>query len=279
MEATAAAQQPPSPARESQRRQVAVSGNAESVPEVRVAAHETTYIHFDAPIERASADVEGRTVRFKWVDVGDTLVALEPSVDLNAEEKLVVRVRYKDNASPATATLALVTRPALVDKELFVARHPRTVEALEAALAEKDAQLAALRAVSGPAGLVFSGRLGPDGIQAMHIKQIPTDTRSGLKVLSGHGYRTDAWVLAVIRVQNLPGHSPWLPSVARLFRMDGTPVKVRAVDMNKPVLAPGEEGLVAVEAEAPSWKAGEKLRLEILDPSGLRVLPTVEVFL
>ncbi|WNG22239.1 DUF2381 family protein [Cystobacter fuscus] len=48
-------------------------------------------MRFDATLDRAAVDVEEHYVRFKWVDVGDTLIALEPSVDLGAEEKLVVR--------------------------------------------------------------------------------------------------------------------------------------------------------------------------------------------
>jgi hypothetical protein len=44
------------------------------------------------------------------------------------------------------------------------------------------------------------------------------------------------------------------------------------MDMSKKELAPGEEGLVVVETEAPFWKAGEAFRLELLDKSGSRLL-------
>ncbi|HEX5748561.1 MAG TPA: DUF2381 family protein [Archangium sp.] len=274
---SAAAQTQP-PARERQERQVVLPGHAsEPVPEARVAAGVATYLRFDAPIDRASVEVEGRPARFRWVEVGERLVAVEPSVDLGAEEKLVVRVRYKDGASPAVATLVLVSHPTLVDKELEVVRRPRTVEALETALAEKEAELAALRASSGPAGLVFSGRLGPDGVQARRIRNAPADARGGLDVPGGAGYRANSWALAVVRVRNLPGQKPWVPGVARLTRADGTAVKVRSVDMNKAQLAPGEEGLVTVETETPFWKAGEVFRLEVLDKSGVRPLPILEV--
>jgi len=241
-----------------------------------VAAKVTTYLRFDAPIDRASLEVEGRATRFKLVDPAEQTIILEIAVEPGPGEELGVRVRYKDAGTPAYATLALVSHPSLVDKEVEVVRRPRTVEALEAALAEKEAQLAALKAASGPAGLVFSGRLDLKGVQAQII-EMPPGIQDGLKVAGGEGYRANSWALVVVRVRNLPGQKPWEPGEARLTLADGTPVKVRSVNMDKAQLAPGEEGLVAVETEAPHWKAGKPLRLELLDKSGSRRLSISEV--
>ncbi|ATB30256.1 hypothetical protein MEBOL_003716 [Melittangium boletus DSM 14713] len=278
--ATAAAQ-PPSPARERQERRVTLpSAPDEPGLEVSVAAGITTYLRFDAALDKTAVEVENRPLRFTWVDVGDTLVALEPLVDLGAEEKLVVRVRYRDGASPAKATLALVTRPGVVDKEVEVVRRPRTLEALEAALAESQAELAALKAQSGAsglAGLVFTGRLNLHGVRARRLESIRTSTWNGLAYVGGEGYRAGRWALAVIRVRNLPGQQSWMPGSALLTRKDGTPVKVLSVAMDKAQLAPGEEGLVAVETEAPFWTADEDLRLEFRDKSGGRRLPIPNV--
>jgi uncharacterized protein (TIGR02268 family) len=250
------------------------------VPEVRVATNTLTLFRFDTSIDRASLEVEGRATRFRFVDVGERLIALEMAVEPGSGEKLGVRVRYKDGATPAYATFALVSHPILVDKEVEVVRRPRTVEALEAALAEKEAELAAHRAMSGPAGLVFSGRIGPDGVQTQRIAKPLTDAQNGLEVADGAGYRAMSWTLAVVRVHNLPGQKPWMPAEARLTRaLDGKRVKVFSVVMNKAQLAPGEEGLVAVETEAPFWKAGEVFRLELLDNSGGRLLLIPQVTL
>jgi uncharacterized protein (TIGR02268 family) len=247
------------------------------VPEVRVAAKVTTWLRFNAPIDKASVEVEGRATRFTLVDPGEHTLALEMAVEPDPGEKLLVRVRYKDGGPPAYATLALVSHPTLVDKEVEVVRRPRTVESLEAALAEKEAELAALRAVSAPAGLVFSGRLNPKGVRARLLELSFIDTRSGLMVAKGEGYRAGLWALAVIQVRNLPGQKPWAPGEARLTRADGTPVKVLSVDMNKAQLAPGEAGLVAVETERPFWKVDEDLRLELLDKGGSRRLSLLGV--
>ncbi|HYO66365.1 MAG TPA: DUF2381 family protein [Archangium sp.] len=277
---TAASQQPQPPARERQERQVVVSHSAEEpVPEVRVAANVATTLVFDAPIDRASVEVSERATRFRLVDPGERTLFLEPLVAPGEGERLMVRVRYKDGATPVYATVALVSHPTRVDTRVEVMRRPRTLEALEAALAEKDAQLAALRVANGPAGLVFSGRLDPDGVQARSIEDLPPDIQSGLRVAGGAGYRACCWALAVVRVRNLPGQKPWVPGVARLTRADGTAVKVHSVDMNKAQLAPGEEGLVTVETETPFWKAGDVFRLELLDKSGVRPLPLLDVAL
>jgi hypothetical protein len=204
-------------------------------------------------------EVEGRATRFKLVDPGEYTLALEVTVEPGPGEKLEVRVRYEDAGTPAYATFALVSHPSLVDKEVEAVRRPRTVEALEAALAEKEAELAALK-----------------GVQGRRI-EIPTGPQGGLKVTGGQGYRASSWALATVRVRNLPGQKPWEPGEARLTLADGTPVKVRSVVMNKAQLAPGEEGLLAVETEAPHWKAGEPLRLELLDKSGSRRLSISQV--
>ncbi|EPX59980.1 hypothetical protein D187_002066 [Cystobacter fuscus DSM 2262] len=272
----AAAAQPQPPTRERQERRVTLPSNPEEpVPEVRVAAGIATYLRFDMPVDRAAVEVEGRPVRFKWVEAGDTLIGLEPSVDLGAEEKLVVRVRYRDGASPARATLALVTRPGVVDKEVEVVRRPRTLEALEAKLVEKEAELAALKAqcgASGHAGLIFSGQLDVEGVRARRLEGGTTSPQNGLKYLGGEAYRADRWALAVVRVRNLPGQLPWVPGTALLTRKDGTSVKGLSMAMDKVQLAPGEEGLVAVETEAHLWRAEDVLRLELTDKSGHRHL-------
>jgi uncharacterized protein (TIGR02268 family) len=247
------------------------------VPEVRVAANTLILFRFDASIDRASVEVEGRTTRFRLVDVGDRTLILELAVEPGSGERLVVRVRYKDGASPAYATFALVSHPMLVDKEVEVVRRPRTVEALEATLAEKDAQIAALRSVSGPAGLVFSGRLDLAGVRARRIATVFSGAQSGLRVVDVEGYRANTWALAAVRVRNLPGQKPWVPGAAQLTRADSTPVKVLSVDLNKVQLEPGEVGIVAVETEAPFWTAGEVLRLELMDKSGSRRLSPVDV--
>jgi uncharacterized protein (TIGR02268 family) len=240
------------------------------VPEVRVAARVATYLRFNAPIDKASLEVEGRATHFKLVDPGDYTLPLEIAVEPKPGERLIVRVRYKDGASPASAVFALVSHPTLVDKEIEVVRRLRTPEVLEAALALCEA--------GGPANLVLSGRLDLAGVQARRIKTIE-GAQAGMGLKEGGGYRATTWALVAVGLHNLPGQQPWTAGEVRLTRADGTPVKVLSVRMDRPQLAPGETGLVVAEVEAPYWKAGEVFRVEVREKGGGRhlVIGTAEL--
>ncbi|MFL5357350.1 DUF2381 family protein [Archangium sp.] len=262
----AAAQQPQSPARERQERQVVVpTSPGEPVMEIRVAAGIATTLVFNAAIDRASVEVEGQRTRFRLVDVGERTLFLEPLVPPGDGERLGVRVRYKDGASPASAVFALVSHPTVVDTRVDVARVQRSPEVLEVALAQCEA--------GEPASLVLSGRLDRNGVRArpIDIDQSP-HVQAGMSLKEGTGYRAGTWALAAIRVHNLPGQRPWTIGEARFFRPNGTPVRGVSVRMDRPQLAPGDVGLVVAETEVPYWDAGEILRLELREKGGGRHL-------
>ncbi|MCY1083563.1 DUF2381 family protein [Archangium lansingense] len=266
MGSAAAAQQPQSPARERQERQVVVpSSPAEPVSEIRVAAGIATTFVFNAAIDRALVEVEGRATRFRLVDVGERTLFLEPLVPPGDGERLAVRVRYKDGASPAFAVFALVSHPTEVDTRVDVARMQRSPEVLEAALAQCEA--------GEPGYLVLSGRLDRRGVRARPIAIAPdSQVQAGMKLEEGTGYRAGTWALAAVRVHNLPGQQPWTAGEARLTRADGTPVRVVAVRMDRPQLASGDVGLVVAETEVPYWTAGEVFHLELREKGGGRHL-------
>ena len=243
-------------------------------PEVRVAAGIATTLRFDAPIDRASVDVEGHDTHFHLVDPGEFTLLLEPSVELGPGESLRVTVRYRDGVFPGEATVVLVSHPKQVDKEVKVARPPLTPEALAARVTQQQLELTALRAQCGDsalAGLVFSGRLDKTGVQVQRF-DAPPGAQAGLKVSEGVGYRTSGWALIVFEVLNLPGQQSWKPGQVRLTRADGTRVKTLPVRMRQEQLAPGETGLVVLEAEVISFKKDEVLRLELLEANGPRRL-------
>jgi hypothetical protein len=229
------------------------------VPEVRVAAGITTYLRFDAPIDKASLEVKGREERFQLVDAGEHFIALNPSLEPAPGERLGVKVRYRGGTFPGEAAFWLVTDSTQVDKEVEV-RRPGA-QAAQPVRCE----------VGGPAGLVLSGRLDLDGVRAQRF-ETNTGIQSGLEGYGGIGYRAGRWGLVAVHVRNLPGQMSWVPVQARLTRADGTRVKVRAPEMDTAQLAPGGEATVAVETEAPFWKVGDVFRLELTDSSGTRRL-------
>ena len=159
-------------------------------------------------------------------------------------------------------------------------RPLHTVEALEARLAQVEAELAALKAQCARSGLpqlAFSGLLDAKDVRAMPFqgKAAPGD-RSGLKPGKGIGYRATLWALVVVEVRNLPGQPTWTPGMARLTSATGTPVKVRSVHLEKPRLQAGESTRVAVMVEPPS-STGRLFRLELVDTEGGRLLPITGV--
>ena len=179
-------------------------------------------------------------------------------------------MRYRDGATPAYATLALVTHPTSVDKEVGVVRRPRTLEVLEAKLAQYEA--------NGPAMLVLSGQLDREGVQATEFQgRAAPNNKSGLSSGNGMGYLATRWAVVAVLVTNLTGQKPWAPGSARLFHADGTPLRVRLVQLQgRSQLQPGESGLVVVEADAPISSKGP-FRLELVDVEGGRLLPIHDV--
>ncbi len=242
------------------------------MPEVRVAAKTVTYFVFDAAIDMASVEVEGRATRFRLVDPGELTLYIEPLEAPKEGERLSVRVRYKDGASPAAASFALVSHPTVVDTRVEVVRRPSPpeVQVLEAALARCEEE--------GPSNLVLSGQLDGAGVLARSAR-IGDRVQAGMELLEGTGYRASTWALVAVRVHNLPGQQPWTAGEMRLTRADGTEVKVRSLRMDRSRIAPGDTGLVVVETERPSWTSGEVFRVELREKGGGRhlVFGTVEL--
>jgi uncharacterized protein (TIGR02268 family) len=259
-------------------RHLTLPGPEAPAPEVRVAQGVTTTLRFDAPIERASVEVQGGKERFLLVDVGERSLLLEPSLEPRPGERLSVKLRYRGSA-PEPATFWLVSHPTYVDGEVKVERRPRTPEAMEARLARQEEELTDLRArceANGPTALALAGLLDVEGVKARRLEGFDKDAQDGLRVSTGTGYRATRWALASLRVRNLSGQKPWEPGQAHLTRADGTRLKAR-LRLDKARLAPGEEGVVAVETDAPSWPVEETLRLELLDASGTQRLLIPEV--
>ncbi|MGE6758563.1 DUF2381 family protein [Corallococcus interemptor] len=268
--------QPAPASRERQERRISLPDSAsEPVPELHVAAGAVTLLLFDAPLDRASVELEGRE-RFRLVDVGERILALEPAADLGPGERLGLRVRYFDGARPEQAVFVLVTHPSEVDARIQLFRRAQSIPALHAELAEVRAELAALRArseVSSPADLALAGLLDAKGVSARRIFRRPEqEMQSSLDFVSGFSLRASLWGVVSVEVEN-HGKTPWTPTEARLTSSAGSvPVQVLGVRMKQPRIGPGEVGTVVVETEGAAWKWGTLFRLELVDATGARPL-------
>jgi uncharacterized protein (TIGR02268 family) len=282
--------QPRSAARERQiittRQLVLPTSTTGPLPEVRVAPSVPTTIVFDATLARDSVKLDGEGTRIRRVDVGDKSVILEPLVELGIERALL-RVRFVDGAAPAEATLALVSDPAQVDSHVRVSRRAHSAEGLEKELAEvrarceaREVELAELRSrceATGLVALVLAGLLRRDDLSnADWLVPLDQERRTGgLQITTGSWMKVaPKWMLLAVRVKNEPGQPPWSPDKVTLARTKTNEgVEVRVAQMERPQLGPGEQGLVAVEAESPPGAAGESFRLELSETASGRQLP------
>jgi uncharacterized protein (TIGR02268 family) len=270
--ASAAAAQTQLPARQRQDRRAALPTTpSEPVPEVYVAAGNLTTVAFNGSLDRDSLVVD-RT-RFKWVDVGDRILTLEPFTDLGPGERLIMQVGFKDRALPAKAILAVTSKADVMDGKVEVDRRANTPEALLAALTQKEAELEELKtryAGSGPPSLALSGWLYKKTRPIEFTTAVAPADSSGLKVRQSIGYAGTFSALVVISLRNLPGQKSWALGQARFTNSAGAPVTVLSVQMKQPQLDPGEEGLVVVETKTPLWEPGDAFSVELVDASSQR---------
>jgi uncharacterized protein (TIGR02268 family) len=240
---------------------------------VYVAAGNLTMVAFNGPLDRDSLVVD-RT-RFKWMDVGDRILALEPFTDLGPGERLIMQVGFKDRALPARAVLAILSKPDVMDGKVEMDRRANSPEALLAALKQKEAEVEELKARyagNGPAGLVLSEWLTEKTFPIVFATESSAADPSGLEVARSVGYQGQSSTLVAIWLRNLPGQKPWAPGQARFPNPRGPPAKVLSVQMKSEQLAPGEEGLLVVETVLPPWKARDAFSMELVDASGQRRL-------
>lgn len=269
-----AAAQPQPPVRQRQDRSATLPAPpAEPLLELYMAADSSTTVVFDGRLDRDSLVVD-RT-RFKWVDVGDNILFLQLVADLGPGERLIVKIRFMDKGLPAQAILAIVTHSTLVDRSVEVDRRPNTPEALQAALDQRDVELEELKARcegANPVALVLSEWLNEDTSPTKLTRVGAQGPVSGLKVKESTGYKGKSSALVAVRLRNLPGQPPWAVSQARITPEGGAPVPVLSVRMQRPYLAPNEEGLVVVELKTAPWATSKVLNVELVDASGQRRL-------
>ncbi|TQF09184.1 DUF2381 family protein [Myxococcus llanfairpwllgwyngyllgogerychwyrndrobwllllantysiliogogogochensis] len=283
----ASAQPLPAP-RERQERRVALSsGPAEPVPELRVAAGITTLLLFDAPLDRGSVELEGRE-RFRLVDVGERILALEPAVDLGPGERLGLRVRFAGSVTQDRGVFVLVSHTAQVDTRVEVFRRKDSVELLHAELMNTRAQLnaqaqelqtlRALRDSGGPVELIMSGALD-DRVRVSRSKgAMKTGPEETLEIDGATGFRAPEWAAISVKVRNT-GKKSWAPTLARVVNSkSGQNLGVIRVRSALPRVEPEGAGLVVIETEVPPWPLGEVCRVDLLDNDGVVqvVVPRIE---
>lgn len=278
--AKALAQEAPGGRALKQRRVTLSRSMADTPVELHVAPSSLTALEFDSRVERDAVTFGDAGGRFSLFEVGPRLVVLKPASELAKGERVLLTVPFADDLAPARAVFALVTHPSEVDVQVQVSRLPRTAEAVQAELDEvrtacagKDAELEALRmrgVANGPAGMILSGLLDSNGIEASQL-ETKREESNGLKPLDVFAYQGRGWAAVSLEVRNT-GSTPWIPTEARLSFSNGRQPRVLPVRMKEARIEPGGTALLVVETGVPDWLEGTTLQLELRERVGTRHL-------
>jgi len=234
---------------------------AQPVPELYALHGVTTVIYFDADIDRASLQVD--LARIKLLDVGPRSILLAPVMELSPGERLGLRVRYADGASPEEAQLALVSRPPTVDTLVTVLRR-------QDSLAACQAELARTRADCGEAGegvWEVVDRLAGAGVT---VQGLWGEGQGEMTVREdgGYTYRLATGLLLTFQAEPPAGQGAWAPRSATVTCLKTrAEVKVRTVAVRSQGDAPGVVQ-VAIAAELPPPTAGPRFILELRGADG-----------
>lgn len=260
----------PSLAREQRQRSVTVTGNPADPPhEIHVAKGVVTVLLFKSRISGSAVEVD--RARVTIVDAGDRSIILEPVIDLESAERLVLSVPFADGQR---AIFVLVSSPTEVDTRIDITRREQTVESCQADLAEAQARCSKIH----PALFARAGLLTPKGVIAHAIKQCGGIARTANELVctEGAAYRAERWALLDVEIRS-EFNQPWVPREATLKGMkSGVSVTVRAVEMEPAQIGPGEVRRVFVETDPPAH--GEPFVLELSDAAGRGItIPGVDL--
>jgi uncharacterized protein (TIGR02268 family) len=271
----AAAQPAPAPRQRVDRRVILQADAPEPVDTLRLAPSTLTTLLFDARLDTASVELEGKDLRIRLMDVGERSLLLEAALELNPSERYLLRVRFLDGALPERAVFALVSHPTLVDGEVRVSRRSLTPEACQAELSQLRSRCTQ---APSPADFLLAGWVEEGGVDAVQLKPgRQGKSTSELVMTQGRVYSTPEWIVVLVKVEN-HGQQPWVPTQAKLTGpAQGTLARARAVRMKGPAIAPGETAFIAVEAVLPPVNSGVKFSLELADASGQRTLVISEL--
>ncbi|WP_052518277.1 DUF2381 family protein [Archangium violaceum] len=254
--------------------------------EVCISAELATTFVFDSGVARVELeDAE----RFRRVDEDEGTLVLVPRRKSRSGKPSRLTVYFEGNATPASATFALVVHPARLAREVDVFRFGRPEEPWERELREAREdnerlaqELRRLQAEDQGQGAItrlFSrGRMEmgePGVVFSVLSKSITLSPANTLKVEGVFAYRytTDVpeggepvfRVAVALRLRN-PGAQPWTAARATLTR-DGEEVTQPGVWQPNP-LAPLGRGFVVAETELPEREARGKLTLRLWDAQG-----------
>lgn len=232
---------------------------AGSAPEVAISPGLTTAFRFHgATLDREGVLLQGR--ERMWMSIAEESILLVPSERVVPGQKLRLVVPFKGGVAPVSATFTLVVQSELAERQVEVYRQPRHLEALQAEVREKDAQLQACREQvdrlrverrqpEGLSGLIATGQLDKMGVSSNPIKRTaPPPPGASISVRSARSFRSVTRVAVALWLDVPEGAGPWNAAAATLRGRAGEELPGVTVWQDAAVI--GTERRVVVEAEA-----------------------------
>lgn len=263
-------------------RHLEVSKSSGDEPPVCISPGQATVFSFDVKLAPGSVTLEGAD-GFTSVEPGPSTLKLVPSEKVPLGKPLWLTVRFADSAAPTSAAFVLVGHAAQAEPLVDVHRPTRTAESFRQEVSAKEEEVRQLReenarlraATEVPGGLRSlwaSGVMSEEGVAAkdlsFNVTRPPTNPLLAGEVM---GYRSKGRVAVALWLTNSVGAATWTTEGATLS-LEGQRVvrlKVLPVWQEAPI-APGEVGLVVVEAETASKEARDTYTLKLWEVGGTR---------
>jgi uncharacterized protein (TIGR02268 family) len=249
----------------------------------------TLLVFYGAELARDGVVLEGRE-RFAWVEVGDTVLRLEPSDQVIPGERFRVTIRFRDKALPASVTLWLEVHPTRLEPLVEVHRHKRTVESCQQEVHEKDVQLrqcqgeneqlrVAQGVPEGLAGLLTSGIVGERGVVTarLNLSAHPSLSHALIQVVQGRVYRSETRVVVELVMAVAPEQASWTAGEVELVGPGRRALRVLRTWQRGPIGADAKDPRVWIEAEATGEESRGTFTLKVWEAWGPRSLTVTGV--
>ncbi|WP_224366802.1 DUF2381 family protein [Hyalangium versicolor] len=239
----------------------------------------TTLLFHDAELLPESLSVEGAE-RFKLVDMGRTIIRLEPSERMVPGERLRLTVRFRDGAAPVSAFFWLVVRPGQAEPWVEVYRHKRTIESFQQELAEKNTQLrrcqedhARVRAEGqspgGLTGLLAMELMGETGVVARNlVNGLDWRPLKATRVGNAKSYRAATRVAVLLTLMSPKAGSLWRIGRVELVGPDHRSRRLATPWQGEAVGPEGPMRRLVIEAEAAEAETPGEFTLKIWSEDG-----------
>ncbi|MCY1041643.1 DUF2381 family protein [Corallococcus sp. bb12-1] len=250
--------------------------------EIAVSPGLSSGFYFDSDLLREGIELESRE-RFSLVDVGQATLRLVPSSRVNPGETFRLVVRFKDGASPVSASFLLRAHPAKAEPLVEIYRGKRTIETYQQETREAHAKLLSCQgenarlsaehdAPAGLTGLISTGALDDSGVAGRVVtRDVALTVGNVLEAILVKSYRSKKGVAVELMLVVRSGAQPWSAKGALLRGKAGADLKVLRVWQEQPI-AVGEARRIVVEAEAPTTAAQGAFSLKLWEEEGPRTV-------